>query len=438
MGPINYQQQVANPLQQGLQGFQIGDAFRQRQLAQQAAQQQAAQQAAAEAEVRGIMTNPNATSSDLLRAVTLLPPQVAAQVNKAWEGRTAEQQQTALGHQTKVYAALKNGRPDVAAQLLEDRATALENSGQTEQAAAFRAQAKAATENPAETANMLGLSLAVMPGGKDAIESFGKLGTEQRAAELQPTAVRQATATADKTEADAKTAGVTAKYADSKALLELEEKGWNVKALQADIEFKKQSTRIAAMNASLAREGNDLKRQELQLKIEDAKSARDGKVREKVATAEAGANNIDNMLNTVERIKSNKSLNSVVGSLEGKSYYPNTVMGTANPFGNGDERADAIALIETLGSQAFLAQIPSIKGMGALSNTEGDKLQSALQNLSRAQSEGQFRANLDEAARLLKKGRESLEKSSGVPLGKPDTPAAPGTRAPIDSFFKTP
>ena len=96
----------------------------------------------------------------------------------------------------------------------------------------------------------------------------------------------------------------------------------------------------------------------------------------------------------------------------------------------------AQALIDTLGSQAFLAQIPNIKGMGALSNAEGEKLQSAFQNLGRTQSEAQFRANLDEASRLLKKGREALAKSSGVPLGKPDTPAAPGARPPIDSFFK--
>ena len=188
------------------------------------------------------------------------------------------------------------------------------------------------------------------------------------------------------------------------------------------------------MNAALGREGNDLKRQELQLKIQEARGKLDEKVRDRVAAAESGASAIDNMLNTVERIKTNKSLDSVVGSLEGKAFYPNTVAGTLNPFGNGDERADAIALIETLGSQAFLAQIPNIKGMGALSNAEGDKLQSALQNLSRAQSEGQFRANLDEAARLLKKGRESLSRSTGVPLGKPDTPAAPGSRPPLSTF----
>ncbi|HQQ70076.1 MAG TPA: hypothetical protein PLL92_07170 [Alicycliphilus sp.] len=416
--PINYSQQVADPFAQAVQGFQIGDAIRQRQIAQQQALQEQQRQQAAQAEVQGIMSNPNASSSDLLRAITLLPPQVAAQVNKAWEGRTQEQQAAALSHATKAYAALKNGRPDLAAQLFEERATALENSGQKEQAAQFRAQAQAARNNPVQTGNMLGLSIAAMPGGKDAIESFGKIGMEQRAQDMAPAALRKANA-------DATTAEITAKYADSQAVTDLQKKGWDIKAVIEDIAFKRESNRIAMMNAAIAKENNGLRRQELQLKIDDAIRARDDKVRERVATAESGANSIDNMLNTIERVKTTPGLNSVLGSIEGR--LPSLL---------SDDGANAIAMIETLSSQAFLAQIPNIKGMGALSNAEGEKLQSALQSLSRTQSETRFRENLDEAARLLKKGREALSRSTGVPLSKPDTPAAPGSRPPLDSFFK--
>ena len=48
----------------------------------------------------------------------------------------------------------------------------------------------------------------------------------------------------------------------------------------------------------------------------------------------------------------------------------------------------------------------------------------------------ELRAHTSElqAARLLKKGRESLSRSTGVPLKGPDAPAAPGARPPIDSF----
>ena len=281
---------------------------------------------------------------------------------------------------------------------------------------------------------MVQAQLSASPRGKDAAEALTKFGTEQRAAELHPTALATAEAGVVKANADAQTAVVGAKFAESKAVQDLKLGEAQIKKLAEDTEIARMNARIAAMNAATAREGNDLKRQELKLKVEEAVQKRDEKVREKVATAESGAANIDNMLNTIQRIQNNKSLDSVIGSMEGGSFYPNATLGTMNPFGDGDERADAIALIETLGSQAFLAQIPNIKGMGALSNEEGKKLEAAFQNLTRRQSEKQFRATLNESSRLLMKARDKIARENGVTLGKPDTPAAPGARPPLSSF----
>lgn len=426
MTPIDYGIQGApDPSQQFMaalgQGMQL-NALRQKQ-AEQERQRQAA--LIAQQRVDSVLTNPNASHEDLIGVLQYMDPKVSNEVLKAREAADKSKAQAALGHGMQVIAALRNGAPDAAVQLLNERAEALKNSGRPQEAAKFAEMAKRAEADPIGTANLIGVSVAGLPGAKEAFDALSTQGTERRADELFPAAKRKATADAAGAEADATTKGVTAKYAESQALADLETKGWNVRALQADIEFKKQSTRIAAMNAALAREGNELKRQELRLKVDEAVTKRDDRVREKVATAEAGAASIDNMLNTIERIKKNPDLNDVLGSIEGRL-----------PSVFSDAGSDAIALIETLGSQAFLAQIPNIKGMGALSNAEGEKLQSALQNLGRTQSETQFRANLAEASRLLNKGRESLSKSTGVPLGKPDTPAAPGARPPLDSFMK--
>lgn len=246
-----------------------------------------------------------------------------------------------------------------------------------------------------------------------AVKALGDLRKDEREEAMQPAALRTAIAGAGKAEADAATAAVTAKYADSKALQDLEKTGWDIKKIKEDIGIAKESNRIAAMTAAANRENNAIKRKELLLKLDDAAVARDEKIRGKVADVEAGASNIDNMLNTIVRIQKNPRLNSVIGAIEGRI-----------PAITNDESADAIALIETLGSQAFLSQIPNIKGMGALSNAEGEKLQAAFQNLSRKQSEKQFKETLAEATRLLNKGRSTLEKRYGVPLGTPDTPAA--------------
>jgi hypothetical protein len=429
--PLNYSIDVLSPFQTAVQGYGIGATIRDDQQAQQdrqlkleAARRQQESAAAMQAELAEVARNP---TPQKITALVIKNPQLSEHFNRA-AGMLTEQQRTgAVRSLGPAYAAALNKRPDIAQRLLEERAVALENSGLTEDAREARDMARLVEMDAGNASVLLGGFLASAMGADKFAENYGKLGAEQRAADKAPAELKEA-------EAKATTAAVTAKFAESQAIADLEKKGWDIKALQADIDFKRESTRIAAMNAAAAREGNALKRQELQLKIDEAVAARETKVREKVAVAEAGASSIDNMLNTVERIKGNKSLNDVVGSLEGQPFYPNASLGTANPFGDGDERADAIRLIETLGSQAFLAQIPNIKGMGALSNAEGDKLQSALQNLSRVQSEKQFRANLDEASRLLKKGREQLSRSTGVPLGKPDTPAAPGSRPPLSSF----
>jgi hypothetical protein len=85
--------------------------------------------------------------------------------------------------------------------------------------------------------------------------------------------------------------------------------------------------------------------------------------------------------------------------------------------------ADFEALVETLGSQAFLAQIPKMKGSGALSEKEGDKLQASLQNLSLKQSPDQLKKSVTEAMRLLEKGRATAAERAGLPSTPRDVPA---------------
>ncbi|HET8744314.1 MAG TPA: hypothetical protein VFM98_01825 [Ramlibacter sp.] len=424
MDPVNFNfadpsAAILNGIKQSAVLGQIQQDAQQRQLEMQAAQlkqQQAIQQ---QMDLRALAMNPNAGHADYARVMTQYPA-LAENLGRAFKVMDEGAQKNLLDFQSRVYAAQLSGNNDLAVQLLRERSKA-----DPEQRQHYDVMANLIESNPAAARSITALGLAGAMGPEKFAEAFAKIGGEQRAQELQPDLVRKGKADASAAESDATIKAEKAKFASEEVALELQKKQWDIRALAEDIEIRKQANRISAMNAATAREGNTLKAQELRLKVQEAQQKLDDKVREKVATAETGAANIDNMLNTIERIKGNKSLNDVVGAIEGRL-----------PAFTDDEQADAIALIDTLGSQAFLAQIPSIKGTGALSNAEGEKLQAALQNLSRKQSEKQFRANLDEAARLLKKGRENLSRATGVPLGKPDTPAAPGARPPLSSFEK--
>lgn len=429
MGPIDYTSGAANPLAGVLQGFQLGQGI-QNQFEQSKQQEQAklAQQQYQQ-DIASAMAKP---TPQAFAALALKYPQQREAFKQSWDQLNADQQQGELRDASTLAAALHSGRPDVAISQIDARINAMKESKQdTTRLQFLRDQIE---KDPTAAYGGVLRIVSGIPGGEKVLENLSKIGVEQRAQELQPAAVSKAGAEAAKAGSEAQKSAIDAKYAEQNAIQEIQKRGWDIKAIQEDIGFKREANRIALMNAALGRETNDLKRQELQMQIQEKRAALDDKIRTKVADAEASASTLDNSLNTIERLKRNPRLDAVLGSLQGGTFFPNTISEMVNPFGDSDQANDAIALIEQIGSQSFLSQAANLKGMGALSNAEGEKLQAALTNLSRKQSEKQFRENLDEASRLIKKGRENISRRTGVPLGTPDTPAAPGTRPPLESF----
>lgn len=195
----------------------------------------------------------------------------------------------------------------------------------------------------------------------------------------------------------------------------------------ASTDLRRQELQIKSLEAEqktaermLQRETNDLKRQELELQIqqkkeaiEKAKEAGISAKSERSAELESAKMGVDNMLNSVERIL--QTPESVIARATGP-------VDTRTPTVR-QSTADFEELVSTLGSQAFLAQIPNIKGMGALSNAEGEKLQTAFQNFSLRQSPEQLKANLKEARRLLLKGRSNINKRYNAEPDSADVPA---------------
>lgn len=410
IGPIDYSIDVGNAVGNALQGFQggfsIGNALQQRQLQQeqQAAQQQAA--ARMQADLSAVAGNPNASGADYAGLMTRYP-QLSENLKRGWDVLNENQKQEKLTQSGQVYAALQAGKPEVAKGYLKDLADGAANSGDQKMAAGLNGLIKMIDIDPSAAKTSVGMMLVSQAGPEKFSEAFGKFGAEQRAQDLAPEELKQKRAEATIKAEEAKTA-------PQKFLLELEQKGWDIKKTQEDIRSSKEGTRLRAMEVALSKERNDISRQELQQKIDDAREKQVEKLREKVSSAESAASSIDNLSNTVDRILKNPELSSVVGSIQGRA-----------PAIFSDEAANAISLIEQLGSQAFIAQIPQMKGTGSLSEKEGDKLQASLQNLSRVQGEKQFRYNLEEVQRLMAKARERLSKSTGMPLSAPDRPNAP-------------
>lgn len=420
VSPIDYSINVESPFQSVLQGFKVGDFLQQRQvqqqqqqLAQQQAQQQAAAQAQMQSDLSALANNPNATGADYAGAITKYP-HLSEQIKRGWDVLDTSQRQAKLEQMSQVHAALKSGKPQVAKDYLQTLLTAAQDGGDERTKAGLQALIQQIDIDPEATKVSTGISLIAQVGPEKYAEAYGKFGAEERAQEQAPFALAEQKSKAEQADYDTKIKAVKAKYADSEALLDLERKRWDITKITEDIAIQKEQNRIAALNSAISRETNQLKKQELKQKANEAKEARDEKIRTKVADAESAAGTIDNFLNTSDRVLKNPSLDSVLGTIQGR--LPAVV---------SDEASDAIELIDTLGSQSFLSQIPSMKGLGSLTETEGKKLQASLTNLSRTQSRKQFEYNVKEAQRLMLKARKTLSEKTGVPLGAPDRPNAP-------------
>lgn len=242
MQPYNYQIQTQNPFEAAIGGLQLGmnlqDIQAQRQAKAQAQALQIQQQEAAlqrqqelQARMQALMANPNPSARDYTNLAMLLPEKEAASMRANWDSLSKERQQKDLQSAGQVMAAFQSGAPEIGLQLLRDRAEAAKNSGDAEQAKALETWAKMAEINPNAVTKSIGLMVAQLPGGDKIIESLGKIGTETRAQEMQPTAMREA-------QAKATTAEVGAKFAESKALAELEANKWNIKNLQNQINVR--------------------------------------------------------------------------------------------------------------------------------------------------------------------------------------------------------
>lgn len=97
------------------------------------------------------------------------------------------------------------------------------------------------------------------------------------------------------------------------------------------------------------------------------------------------------------------------------------------PTRPGSAAADFEARNETLKAQTFLPQVSLLKGMGALSNTEGERLADSIASLSTKQSPEAYRANLKIVADTFARTKARLQSGTLITPGSGQEFAEPIT-----------
>lgn len=159
-------------------------------------------------------------------------------------------------------------------------------------------------------------------------------------------------------------------------------------------------------------ETNDLKRQELQLKLQEKRGQLESARKDKQAAGEGAIATFDRAIDTINEIKNSEGFSSAVGVPDVTAFLP------------GTSAKETQGLIESLKSQAFLAEVEKMKGLGALTEREGSALTSAVGSLQLNMPEDAFRRSLDRIESYFRAGKTRVIDKYGV--------SNPTTQAPAD------
>lgn len=192
MDPINYVQQVQTPFQIALSGVQSGFALgglaERAQLEQLQLQQAEAQRAAQiqmQRDLGELSQNQNASGADYAAMMTKYP-QLSEQLTKSLAAHTDVQRENVISDASQVFAALQQGKTDVASDVIAAKVAAYRNTGDTRRADGLEAIGHSIKLDPASAKTSIALLLGKAMGPEKFGSLIASLGKEGRDAEQFP------------------------------------------------------------------------------------------------------------------------------------------------------------------------------------------------------------------------------------------------------------
>lgn len=428
-GPFDYAGTFGgeqSPLQAFTQGLQSGNAMQQIQLAEQQRQLQL-QQAQAAQQRQQVMQSMAAQvaqnpTPQAIAQLSIAFPEISEQVKRSYDMLSPEQQQQRLQMGTSVYSAVLAKDNANASEQLRDYATAVDNSGDKQQAAVWRNYAKLIDTHP-ESANLIfGNALAGIMGPEKFAAAFGAIGKEQREQQLAPVELQLKQAEAAKTGAEAGIKTAEATGAPEKVALTNQE-------LKEKIETAQAQRRIADLDTQIKQANSETERGKLVLERDKLQAEIGQKQQEKLQSAQDASDSATMALDTIKQIKEHPGLGNygkswMMQNLPSSLSEPGTKMRKIMAWFPGTQAKDLENLVGTLKSQNFLSAIQQMKssgngatGLGSLTEKEGAKLDSAVASLDLDQSLPQFMKNLNTIEGILNKTQSKLN-ARGLPTGR--------------------
>lgn len=409
MDPINYMLDVQNPIQTAMTGLTQGMQIGQFMQAKEQAEREAIQKQQMQEELSAFASKPNKTHEDYATIMARFPS-LAEDFKRSYDVLDSGKQQATFKTTSRVYAALSGGKPSVAKSILENEALGYENAGDKATADQIRTLAEMAETDPEGLLTISGLTLASTTPSqfKDVL---GALGENQ----MVPVDIGLKKAQTDKTKAESdKTKTETLWYGD-KTQAEINNLESQVEDRQTGRVLEQQKMQIqndqfyANLDQQQTQFYEKLNQEERKIaqtvfNVKEKPEQRMERLEKVEGFATAARNASEGSKLAAQLANDTKALYESTGG------YWNRAM--RNVPGTDEYNFDQ--KLETMKSKIFLTQVDQMRGLGALTESEGAALKASIASINPNQDPKAVQQSLTEVAKQLSKAAQTANRKAQI------------------------
>lgn len=393
MQPINYMLDVQNPVQTAMTGLTQGMQIGQFMQAKEQAEREAIQKQQMQEELSIFASKPNKTHDDYANIMARFPS-LAEDFKRSYDVLDTGRQQASFKTASRAYSAAAGGRVDIAKSILENEALGYENAGDKATADQMRNLAKMADQNPDGFLTSTGLFLASANPDKFK-ETLGALGENQ----MLPEEISLKKAQTDKTKAEAEKTETENLWYGDKTQAEINNLESQVEDRQTGRVLEQQKMQLQN-DQYYAKLDQDQQQFYENLNQEERKLAQTVfNVREKPIERMERLEKVNKFASASQTAANTAKLAAEIANDPYLSYYTGGYWNKAMRSLPGTNEYNFHQKVKTLESQAFLIGAEGLKGLGAMTETEGAKVTVALANLNPSQDPGEFQKQLSAIAK---------------------------------------
>lgn len=407
--PINYMLDVQNPVQTAMTGLTQGMQIGQFMQAKEQAEREAIQKQQMQQELSAFASKPNKTHDDYANIMARFPS-LSEDFKRSYDVLDSGKQQATFKTTSRVYAALSGGQPNVAKSILETEALGYENAGDKATADQIRTLAGMAETDPEGLLTISGLTLASTTPSqfKDVL---GALGENQ----MLPEEISLKKAQTDKAKAEAKKTETETLWYGDKTQAEINN-------LESQVEDRQTGRVLEQQKMQLQNDQFYTKLDQDQQQFYEKLNQEERKLTQTVFNVK------EKPIERIERLEKVESFATAArNASEGaklaaqlandtKAIYESTGGYWNRAMRNipGTDEYNFDQGLETMKAKIFLAQIDQMRGLGALTVSEGDALKASIASINPNQDPRVVQQSLTEVAKQLSKAAQTANKKAQI------------------------